>query len=48
METLKKIIRKVLSEQEEEQLTIDFPEKLTKENAIESLKKNFIKIAGSK
>lgn len=48
METLKKIIRKVLSEQEEEQLSIDFPEKLTKEKAIESLKKNFIKIAGSK
>lgn len=48
METLKKIIRKVLSEQEEEQLMIDFPEKLTKEKAIQSLKQNFIKIGSSK
>lgn len=43
MRTLKNIIKKILSEQEEEQLTFDFPGQITPEKAMKSLKDNFVK-----
>jgi hypothetical protein len=44
MNSLKNIIKKILSEQEEGQLTFDFPGEITSEKAMKSLKRNFIKI----
>jgi hypothetical protein len=44
MKSLRNLIKNILLEQESEQLTFDFPGGITPEKAIQSLKRNFVKI----